>query len=142
MLGKSEWFERRKYGGWGLRPATWQGWFYVLVILIPVLIVSSISGLSDYQRNIILGAWIALILVDSLDIMMHLRKDERSRMHEAISERNSAWFMVIVLTAGFAYRLIQGANSGELHIDPIIATALFGAVIIKGVSNYILERKN
>jgi len=26
MIGNPEWFQRRKYGGWGIFPKTWQGW--------------------------------------------------------------------------------------------------------------------
>ena len=31
MIGKPSWFQRRKYGGWGLFPRVWQGWAYLVV---------------------------------------------------------------------------------------------------------------
>ena len=34
MIGKSEWFNLRKYGGWGINPKTWQGYIYALLITI------------------------------------------------------------------------------------------------------------
>jgi len=142
MIGKSEWFERRRYGGWGVRPCKWQGWAYVAAMIIPLVAVNAIGGISNDDRNVVMGAWIALIILDTIDIMAHLKKDERSFMHEAISERNSSWFMVIVLSIGFAYRIIDGARAGRVEIDPVIAVALVGAVIVKAATNYVLERRN
>ena len=141
MLGKSQWFARRKYGGWGIRPATWQGWAYIAAVILPFIALNSLDAITESQRNIILGAWACFVILDALDIMVHLDKDERSRMHEALAERNAAWYMVAVLTGGFAYRLWEQAAEGIEAIDPVIAIALFGAVIVKGVSNFYLGRK-
>ena len=142
MLGKSQWFSRRKYGGWGIRPATWQGWCYVAAMIAPAILINAVDAVSESQKNLLLGAWVVFVLLDTLDIMAHLDKDERSQLHEAVAERNAAWYMVAVLTAGFAYRLWEQASEGAAAIDPVLAAALFGAVIVKGVSNFYLERKH
>lgn len=41
MFAKTEWFQKRKYGGWGLTPRTWQGWAYVGGFIAVVSIIRS-----------------------------------------------------------------------------------------------------
>ena len=36
MIGKPEWFERRKYLGWGIHPKTKEGWIYLLFIIFRI----------------------------------------------------------------------------------------------------------
>lgn len=47
MFGKPEWF-RKKIWGWGLVPATWQGWLYTAVwcavMVIPFNVLLAASG--------------------------------------------------------------------------------------------------
>lgn len=38
MIARADWFRRRKYGGWGVSPRTWQGWAYIVAILLPFII--------------------------------------------------------------------------------------------------------
>jgi hypothetical protein len=43
MLGNPKWFKRRKYSGWGLTPATWQGWMYFGILICSILFVSLVT---------------------------------------------------------------------------------------------------
>lgn len=142
MLGKAEWFGRRKYSGWGLTPKTWQGWVYIVVVIGPLVLINSMVNLSQEVRFGATIAWIAFIVLDGIDMMMHLKKDERETMHEAKAERNAAWFMVVILAIGLVYDLTTHALQQEFYVNPFIATALFGAIVIKAATNLYLEKKN
>lgn len=57
MLGNPKWFKRRKYSGWGLTPATWQGWVYLGTLICSVFLVffshymaKTSNILSDWDR--------------------------------------------------------------------------------------------
>ncbi len=142
MLGKPEWFQRRKYGGWGITPKTWQGWIYIAVLILPFIIFQSLPYWDNNTRFIVTLIWMAILIVDVIDIMIHLKRDEREKMHEAIAERNAAWFMSIILALGLAYYAIVNGLNGKIFIEPFIAIALFGGVIIKSITNYKLGKKN
>lgn len=141
MIGKSSWFRRRKYSGWGLTPKTWQGWAYVLVICIPFVIFQMIPSMSNNLRFVATGIWILVILIDVFDIMIRLRLDEREKMHEAIAERNAMWSMMIVLTLGLVIEISYNAYLGKVYINPVVIAALIVGVITKGISNFVLERR-
>ena len=141
MLGKPEWFDIRKYGGWGLTPKSWQGWAYILAIVLPLGLASILPIADNIKTGLMLG-WAILFSVDFIDIMIHLKKDERDSIHEALAERNAMWFMVTVLALGAAYQAGRNAVMGiEEMIDPIILIALFGAMIVKGLTHWYLKDK-
>lgn len=142
MIGKPEWFERRKYSGWGLTPKTWQGWIYIAIIILPLLIFQSIPIWSVKTRVIATGIWMAFLLFDVFDIMIKLKKDERSRLHEAIAERNALWGAVILLSIAIVYQVTSSALNQTIQVDWWIVTTLFVALIIKSVSNIYLDKKN
>jgi hypothetical protein len=142
MLGKPEWFQRRKYSGWGICPKTWQGWLYLAAIVAPVFIIPSIPWWGDSTGVIILFVWGILIGVDLIDIMVRMPRDERERLHEAIAERNALWVVIVVLAAGVAYRAAAGAVAGRVEIDPVIIIALVGGLLVKAATNIYLDRKN
>ena len=141
MLGKSNWFQRRKYGGWGISPKTWQGWVYVGVLLIPFIIFQSLSYWDDRTRMIVSGGWILFFGLDITHIMFSLKRDEREYKIEAISERNAAWFMVLILTGGLVYEIITSALQENISVNPFLALALFGGAIVKTISNIISDKK-
>jgi predicted Co/Zn/Cd cation transporter (cation efflux family) len=141
MIGKPEWFSRRKYGGWGFYPKTWQGWVYIIIMVGPFIALQSISALSSETRIIITIIWAVIFGVDAIDIMIRLKKDERERLHEAIAERNAAWFMVIALAIGVAYQVGSSAVHNTFYADPVILIALFGGLLVKLISNVYLEHK-
>lgn len=139
MLGNPKWFKRRKYSGWGLTPATWQGWAYIGILLssiFSVFIVTTWLKLqTPYQIGILLCV-LAFILMDSLDIVIRMDKDERETTHEAFAERNAAWVMVMILGVGIVFQSTVSLLQGTLHVDPFMVTALLGGVIAKGISNW------
>lgn len=141
MLGKPEWFKRRKYGGWGLVPKTWQGGVYIAVFLIPFLVFQLLPFWSNKTRTIVTVVWLILLLIDTTDIMIRMKKDERERIHEAIADRNAAWFMVLALAIGFVIETVINGMNQKVYISPTIVVALLGGVIVKAVSNLYLEKK-
>lgn len=141
MIGKAEWFARRKYGGWGLTPRTWQGWLYVILFMLPLIIFHSLPFWSDQTRIIVTLIWIGILLLDVTHILLTLRKDELEDRIEAISERNASWIMVAILVAGILYEVYLSAITQTFQMNWFIVAALFGGMIAKSLSNMILERK-
>lgn len=141
MIGKAEWFQRRKYGGWGISPKTWQGWVYVAVILLPFIAFQALPYWSKETRLLLTGVWISFLIMDVTHIMMTLKRDEREYKIEAIAERNAGWFMMMVLVIGLLYQIIRSALKQDIQIDWFLAVALFGGAIVKTISNIVLEKK-
>lgn len=74
--------------------------------------------------------------------MFSVKKDERGVQVEAISERNAAWFMVLVLTLGVLYDVIHAAMIHSVaEVNWFVMAALLGGAVVKSVTNYILERE-
>jgi hypothetical protein len=141
MIGKAEWFKRRKYGGWGISPKTWQGWLYVLIVLVPFMIFQALPFWTDQTRFAVTAFWIAFLLLDVGHIMITLNRDERETKIEALAERNAAWFMSIALTIGIVYQIITSALGENLYVNWFMVVALFGGALIKSASNIVLERR-
>lgn len=142
MIGKPEWFQRRKYTGWGIIPKTWQGYVYIAAMIIPLIFFQALPYWSAKTRMIVTVVWAIVLAVDVIDIMIRMKKDERERMHEAIAERNALWFMLMVLVIGIAYETISNAASQKIYVNPFMAAAVIGAVVVKMITNIYLERKN
>lgn len=141
MIGKAEWFQRRKYGGWGISPKTWQGWVYVAAVILPFALFQALPYWDNATRLSVTGIWIAFLLVDVTHIMVTLKRDEREYKIEAIAERNASWFMAIVLVAGIVYQIIISALQQSFDVNWFMVAALFGGAIIKTVSNITLEKR-
>lgn len=140
MIGNPKWFQRRKYSGWGLTPATWQGWAYILVIILPVVIMNQIQVGKNIQ-TFLLFSWIGIFCIDIIDIMIHLKKDEREQMHEALAERNASWTMIAILAFGVAYQSAQSIIDKSSAIDPFLIVVLIGGMIGKAATNWYLRNK-
>jgi UDP-N-acetylmuramyl pentapeptide phosphotransferase/UDP-N-acetylglucosamine-1-phosphate transferase len=139
MIGKKEWFTRRKYTGWGLTPSTWQGWVYTAVMVAPLVVMSFLQVNETVLAVIIV--WFIIFAVDITDIMIHVPKDERDALHEAIAERNALWAMIAVLTAGVGYQAATTIAEGkDAWVDPVILVALAGALIAKAATNWYLDK--
>ena len=140
MIGKPEWFQRRKYGGWGLTPKTWQGWLYILAIMAPLFALQLLgaNGETIFSASL---AWMLVFGMDMLDIMRKLKKDERETQIEAIAERNSAWAMVAVIAAGIGYQAASSIVNNAVKVDPILLIALIAGALVKAATNIHLERK-
>lgn len=142
MIGKPEWFKRRKYGGWGLFPATWQGWVYILVF-IALTFGTQYIPLDNTQRMVALVILAIVLIVDTISMMARIKKDERETLHEAIAERNALWAIILILTIGVAYEAAQSiVISNKIEVDPVIIIAVIGGLIVKALTNYLLDKKD
>ena len=141
MIGKPEWFQRRKYGGWGFHPRTWQGWVYLALIIIPFAIFHSLQFWDNQTRIFVTVFWVVFLLLDATHIMVGLKRDERESKIEALSERNAAWVMVLILAVGLLYQMISSALQQQIRVDWFLVAALFGGMIVKTISNITLERR-
>lgn len=142
MIGKSEWFERRKYGGWGITPKTWQGYVYIIGFVVSLSFFMALPIWDLKTRYIILGVWLLVFFADVIDIMRNMKKDERDTYHEAIAERNALWGVMSVLILGLVYQLIQSTVAKEIIVDWWIVAAVFVGLIVKSVTNYYLDKNN
>ncbi len=143
MFGRPQWFKRRKYGGWGLWPATWQGWVYVAALTLPIILIQGVPGWSQQTRFAALMVWAAAIIVDVVHIMSKLPLDERERAHEAVAERNALWAVLLALCVGVAYQAgTSMAQSGAVYIDPVILAAIGAGLAAKAASNIYLDRRD
>jgi len=140
MFAKTEWFTTRKWGGWGLTPKTWQGWVYIILMVIPIAVIPYLPIAKNWQTPLMLG-WTAVLVIDVMGIMYRIKKDERETMHEAIAERNAMWFMVTALGIGVAYQAGISAMAQINKIDPVIIIALLGSTLVKATSHWYLRDK-
>ncbi len=142
MLGKPQWFQRRKYAGWGIYPKTYQGWLYLCVLVAGLLLIQFINWPGKNTSTILMFIWAGVFVLDTLDIMIRMPRDERDRLHEAFAERNALWVMVIVLAIGIAYRTAQSMLSGAVYVEPVIIIALFAGLAAKAATNIYLDKKD
>ena len=68
MVGKPNWFKRRKYGGWGLTPATWQGWAYIAIFVAILFGTQNIPFATTIQKTIATIFIAAIIAVLALGV--------------------------------------------------------------------------
>jgi len=141
MIARKDWFERRKYGGWGVSPKSWQGWIYIAFILIPFMIFQALPFWTMQTRMTITIIWMVFLFADLIPVMINLKRDEREYKIEAISERNAAWFMSLILVIGVFYEVVRSSLNQEVSVNIFLILALLGGAIIKSISNYKLERK-
>lgn len=143
MIGKSEWFKMRKFGGWGVTPKTWQGWVYIVAIILPMLIFQALPFWDEKTRIVVTIIWLSIIIIDLITIMLTLKKDERETKHDIISDRNALWFILIVLLAALLYDIVNAGMSQEFIIpNPFVIAALLGGAIIKTITIIYLDKKN
>jgi hypothetical protein len=126
MIANPKWFTRRSYTGWGFTPNCWQGWVYIAVLCVLFTIIPFPAV------RIALGV---ILVIDALDIMLHLKKDERDTIHEALAERNAAWCMILVLSVGIIYQ------AATRNIDPFLFAVIIAGVVAKALTNWYLRDK-
>jgi hypothetical protein len=141
MIAKASWFKRRKYGGWGVSPKTWQGWVYIAVMILPLIIFHALPYWSDQLRMYVTVGWVILLMADIIPIMARINNDERESKNEAFAERNAAWFMMSVLVLGLLYEIITSALNESIKVNWFIVIAIFGGAIVKSVSNIYFDKK-
>lgn len=140
MIGKPQWFKSRKYGGWGLSPATKEGWIYIAIFIGIVLVIQNLP-LDQSIKTAITSIFGVILALDVIDIMLHLKKDERESLHEAISERNASWTMVAAMVLIFGYKSITTAINGGGDIELIWLIPIFAGTIAKATTNLYLKNK-
>ena len=140
MIANPNWFSPRKYSGWGLTPNCWQGWLYIVIIVLPLLILNKLSLPSTWS-TVLTTVWALVFFLDFVHIFMNIKKDERDIAHEAIAERNAMWFIITALALGVIYQSSISIAKNNYQIDPIILIALVGATVVKAITNLYLRRK-
>ncbi len=140
MIAQPEWFNLRKYGGWGVTPRSWQGWVYIIGIFVPLVIFLSLPDLDSQVRTAGTVLWLVFVALDLLPIIVTMKKDEREYKNEAVAERNASWFMVAVLMIGILYELVISGLSHEFSLNWFMILALFGGAIVKGASHYHMDK--
>lgn len=141
MLAKAQWFQKRKYTGWGINPRTWQGWVYIACFISLMVFIQSVPFLGVLLKNIFSIVLIAFFLVDTLKVMASLDKDELEEKNEAMAERNAAWAMVIILTIGILYQAIPRGAENINGVDPFLIATLIVGFAVKATSYLIFEKK-
>lgn len=141
MIGKPQWFTRRKYLGWGVWPKTWHGWLYIAVWLLIFAVIQLVPQLPEQTRMIATFVLLIIIGADVVDVMIRMKRDERERLHEAVAERNAMWAMLIILAVGVAYEVARSTVLQRFVIDPVIIVALVAGLAVKAASNIYLDRK-
>ena len=140
MIGKPQWFKTRKYGGWGLSPATKEGWLYVAGFIAIVAAIQALP-LIETAKTAIVSVLVVFLILDVLDVMFHIKKDEREVLHEAISERNASWAMIAAMVIIFGYQAITAAFRGSETIDPTMLIPMIAGVAAKAITNLYLRNK-
>jgi len=140
MIAKAEWFNRRKYTGWGLVPKTWQGVLYIFIITVIFALIASLS-IDKPFKMVLTGTWIVFILIDVLRLMASLKLDEREQKIEAIAERNASWAMVASIVLSMLYVTTLGKELRGVELTPALIFPIAVGVIVKGLSNFILDRR-
>jgi hypothetical protein len=141
MFAKKEWFQRRKYGGWGVSPKTWQGWIYIAIMIIPFIVFQSLPYWTTELRMYVTIGWVIFLLLDIMPVMITVYRDEREFKIESMAERNAAWFMMSVLVLGVLYEVITSALRQQLSVNVFMVIAVFGGALVKTISNIVYERK-
>lgn len=138
MIGKPEWFEPRT-SGWGMRPVCWQGWVYVGCTWA-LVVICALTPVDERVRLIMYASLIAFLLIDGTDIMIRMPKDERDILHEALAERNAAWFMISALVFWFLYQVLQTVLTGIVHVSWLIPIVLLCGALVKTATYWYLNR--
>jgi len=141
MIAQPKWFKQRKYGGWGFTPAVWQGWAYLGIIVGVFYLIQNLPMITENLRIVLMLIWGVLLSIDTIDIMIRLRKDERETIHEAFAERNAVWAMVAFLTIGISFQIAQGMVNGKVVLDPFLVATLAVGALVKSISNWYLRDK-
>ena len=110
-------------------------------ILIPFAVFQMLPYWDMKTRLTVIVGWVVFLLLDVTHIMTTLKRDEREFKIEAISERNAAWFIMLILAIGVLYEVITSVLNQSFQVNLFLVTALLGGAIVKTISNVILERK-
>ena len=139
MIAKPEWFNRRKYTGWGLVPAKKEGWIYIILVILPYAIFSMFEW-TETVRISVTAIWMLFLIIDTTSAMARLNIDEREKKIESISERNAAWAMVLATIILIFYEIMINANTESFQVNPELIIILGSGLAAKIVSNLVLNK--
>lgn len=140
MIAKAAWFNRRKYTGWGLSPRNWQGVLYIIIIAGTIAFIQSAS-LNETLKLVLTAGWAVFVLIDTLQVMASIKLDEREQKIEAIAERNASWTMVASTVLTILYITTIGKELKGIDLIPAMIFPVAAGVIVKALSNFILDRR-
>lgn len=142
MIGKQEWFRKRKFFGFGLYPKTKEGWIYTFSFIFLAIIIQFLP-FSNIVKFILTSTLILIVLIDVIHIMSTMKKDEREMKHEAIANRNALLVILLVLIVGLIYQTANSALKGfTTEIDYFLIAALLAGVVINSFTNIYLNKKD
>ncbi len=136
MIGKSDWFVRRKYSGWGLTPVKWQGFLYIAGIVAVGFVLQTLP-LESPWKIIVLGVFTVIFILDVLLIMASQKLDEREAKIEALAERNASWGMITALSVLLIYSAINQKND----LMPYFIIVLIVGLLAKAGTNLIFRKR-
>jgi hypothetical protein len=139
MIAKQEWFNRRKYTGWGLSPKTWQGWVYILGFVGIVVGLQSMPIDATWKVRLTL-VLVVCLLIDVFMAMAKVKLDEREREIEAIAERNASWTMVSTTAVTMIGSMLVGQEVVNQYFTMMLSLPLLTGVVAKGLTHYLLNR--
>lgn len=140
MIGKPEWFKYRIFG-WGIAPKTWQGWTYIGVWML-IIIIATITTAQSSIYGWVIGILLSILIIDTLHIMTKLSKvsDERENYHQLIIERNCSFAAITSLALLAIYQAYTNKNfvttNNFLPFDVSIAIVL-GVMLLTKVGSTI-----
>jgi len=138
MIGKKEWFYRRKYSGWGLTPRTWQGFLYVSAIIAVGFLINKLLIDPDFKM-IISTIMISVLVADVLHIMATIKLDEREAKMEALAERNASWAMVGALAILIIYLSLNDKTLNARELIPFVLFPMITGLIAKAMTAFLLK---
>ncbi|MBU0978595.1 MAG: hypothetical protein ABIJ03_00565 [Patescibacteria group bacterium] len=141
MLGRPEWFTRRKYGGWGVKPTSWQGYMYIAFLILPFVFFQAVPSVNQDLRIQVTIVWLTILVTDVGRIMVNLPLSNKERQIEAYAERNALWAVIGVLVFGVLFQLLTSVLDQNMKVDWFIVGALGAGALVKSISNFILDRK-
>ena len=139
MIAKPEWFKRRKYTGWGLTPATKEGWIYIFCVMA-LFSIFQLFNWDETTRTVVSVLGILFLVIDTTSAMAKLKIDEREKRIESISERNAAWAMILAIVMIMLYELTTNALNNTFYVNPELIIILISGLLAKLISNIVIEK--
>lgn len=118
MIGKPEWFKYRIFG-WGLAPKTWQGYLYVAMTVL-IIVITSFIPMGSGIKPLVMGIIFTILIGDVLHIMINLPKtsDERDNHHQLIIERNCSFAAIMAIAGIIVYQTYKNKEILNVSGNP------------------------
>jgi len=141
VIANPKWFCPRKFG-WGLGVNSAGGIAYIAAIVILIGIAWNLP-IELGQRAIVSTVIIALVVIDTLDVMrtVYSQLDEREKRHQLEAERNASFVAVAGLVAyGLYLGFTLAPEQINMQLMPLMGIALAMAAA-KGATLLYLEKE-